>query len=261
MKRLETLPPLFAAVAALILSVRPAAVSAARPERRAPRVALVYTVTTPELKADVERSVRQSVGGDVELMVYEVPEAFEEIRDAGYVTPHAAARVVSAYMRAVEDGADAVLSICSTVEDVAFSMQQAARFIGVPVVMVNEAMCREAVLWGSTVAVVSTFPSSLSPTCRTLERVAREAGRQVAVREVLAEGGFGMERGQFERLLAERIAADAPDADVVIFTQGSMAYVGDSVARRLGVRVLTNPEPSARAVAEALAAKGLAGGK
>lgn len=92
-----------------------------------------------------------------------------------------------------------------------------------------------------------------------VERAARETGCRIEVREVVIDGGFGMERGRFERLLAERIAAEASDADVVIFTQGSMAYVGGSVSRALGVPVLTNPVFSAHAVAEALAAKGLVG--
>ena len=248
---------LSAVVTALCLLLQPSGAVAAGGAERAPRVALVYTVTTPELKADVERSLRESVGEDVELLVYEVPEAFNEIRAEDYVTPRAAARIAGTYMQAVEDGADVVLSICSTVEDVAYAMQDAARLVGVPVVMVNDAMCREAVRRGHTVAVVATFPCSIAPTRRTIERAAREAGRRIEVREVVVDGGFGMERERFEELLCERISAAAADADVVIFTQGSMAYVSDSVARKLGVMVLTNPAFSARAVAGALAAKGL----
>ena len=217
--------------------------SAAQTEMPAPRVALVYTVTTPELKADVERALRESVGRDVELMVYEVPDAFNEIRAEDYLTPHAAALIAGTYMRAVED--------------VAYAMQDAARLVGVPVVMVNDAMCREAVRRGHTIAVAATFPCSIAPTRRTLERAAREAGRRIEVREVVIDGGFGMEEEEFKRLLAERISAEASDADVVIFTQGSMAYVSESVSRALGVPVLANPVFSAQAVAEALAAKGV----
>lgn len=77
------------------------------------------------------------------------------------------------------------------------------------------------------------------------------------MREVVIDGGFGMEEGEFKRLLAERISAEASDADVVIFTQGSMAYVAESVSRALGVPILANPLFSAQAVAEALAAKGV----
>lgn len=254
MKRLRIMAATLFAFAAETFMPVP---SAAQTEMPAPRVALVYTVTTPELKADVERALRESVGRNVELMVYEVPDAFNEIRAEDYLTPHAAALIAGTYMRAVEDGADAVLSICSTVEDVAYAMQDAARLVGVSVVMVNDAMCREAVRRGHTIAVAATFPCSIAPTRRTLERAAREAGRRIEVREVVIDGGFGMEEGEFKRLLAERISAEASDADVVIFTQGSMAYVAESVSRALGVPVLTNPVFSAQAVAEALAAKGV----
>ena len=254
MKRLRIMAAALSVFAAASFMPVP---SAAQTEMPAPRVALVYTVTTPELKADVERALRESVGRDVELMVYEVSDAFNEIRAEDYLTPHAAALIAGTYMRAVEDGADAVLSICSTVEDVAYAMQDAARLVGVPVVMVNDAMCREAVRRGHTIAVAATFPCSIAPTRRTLERAAREAGRRIEVREVVIDGGFGMEEGEFKRLLAERISAEASDADVVIFTQGSMAYVAESVSRALGVPVLANPVFSAQAVAEALAAKGV----
>lgn len=230
---------LFAFAAAFFMPVP----SAAQTEMPAPRVALVYTVTTPELKADVERALRESVGRNVELMVYEVPDAFNEIRAEDYLTPHAAALIAGTYMRAVED--------------VAYAMQDAARLVGVPVVMVNDAMCREAVRRGHTIVVAATFPCSIAPTRRTLERAAREAGRRIEVREVVIDGGFGMEEEEFKRLLAERISAEASDADVVIFTQGSMAYVAESVSRALGVPVLANPLFSAQAVAEALAAKGV----
>lgn len=240
MKRLRIMAATLFAFAAETFMPVP---SAAQTEMPAPRVALVYTVTTPELKADVERALRESVGRDVELMVYEVPDAFNEIRAEDYLTPHAAALIAGTYMRAVED--------------VAYAMQDAARLVGVPVVMVNDAMCREAVRRGHTIAVAATFPCSIAPTRRTLERAAREAGRRIEVREVVIDGGFGMEEEEFKRLLAERISAEASDADVVIFTQGSMAYVSESVSRALGVPVLANPVFSAQAVAEALAAKGV----
>ena len=60
MKRLRIMAAtLFAFAAAFFMPVP----SAAQTEMPAPRVALVYTVTTPELKADVERALRESVGG------------------------------------------------------------------------------------------------------------------------------------------------------------------------------------------------------
>ena len=83
-------------------------------------VALVYTVTTPELKADVVREIREQVGADAKLLTYEVPEAFEEIKRTGRVTARPTAQIIGCYMRAIEEGADVILSICSTVEDIAY---------------------------------------------------------------------------------------------------------------------------------------------
>lgn len=50
------------------------------------KLALIYTVTTPELKADVVREIKQQIGDDVKLMVYEAPEVFNAIKNEGYVS-------------------------------------------------------------------------------------------------------------------------------------------------------------------------------
>ena len=41
------------------------------------------------------------------------------VRDAGHVTPRAAAELISMYMDAVKQGADVILNICSSVGEVA----------------------------------------------------------------------------------------------------------------------------------------------
>lgn len=227
------------------------------PAEKKPQVALVYTVTTPELKADVVREIKQQVGQDVRMAVYEIPEAFNSIRQAGYVTPQSVAQVVSTYMQAIAEGADVILSICSTVEDIAYQAQDVARYAGIPIIRVNEAMCREAVKKGKNIAIVSTFSTSLAPTKNTLQQVSRELGKPVNIEEVLVEGGFGLEQHKFKALMAEKIREAARRADVILFTQGSMAYCEPYIEKLFKKEVLTNPYYSARAVKEALIAKGL----
>lgn len=221
------------------------------------KVALVYTVTTPELKADVAREVRQALGDGVEIMSYEVPEVFHEIRRTGYVAAAPAAKMIGTYMQAVEAGADAVLSICSTVGDVAYSVQDAAKYIGVPVVMINDGMCREAVRRGRRIAIMATFSTAIAPTKRTLLRVAREMGRQVEVTEVVLEGAFGIDQEAFKTRLAEKTAEIADSVDVILFAQGSMAYCETYLAEKFGRVVLSNPRFGAASLKAALAAKGL----
>lgn len=221
------------------------------------KVALIYTVTTPELKEDMEREVREQLGNDVEVMIYEVPTVFEEIKETGYVTAHPAAKLIGTYMEAIEAGADAVLSICSTVADIAYSTQDVAKYMGVPIVMINDEMCREAVRKGQRIAIMATFPTAIAPTKRTIERVAREMGKQVDVVEVLLDGAFGLDQEQFKTLMAARAGEVANQVDVILFAQGSMAYCEKYIAEMYHKTVLSNPYFGAKALKDALVTKGM----
>ena len=109
------------------------------------KVGLIYTSTTPELIELVEKEVKGQLGEDVELYSIEDPSILAETRDAGYVTPKAAARLIGMYMKAVGEDCEAMLNLCSSVGEVADAAQDAAKYIGVPIVRVDEEMCREAV--------------------------------------------------------------------------------------------------------------------
>ena len=47
------------------------------------KVGIVYTSTTPELIADVEREVRKQLGDEVELLSFQDPTILSEVREAG----------------------------------------------------------------------------------------------------------------------------------------------------------------------------------
>ena len=221
------------------------------------KVALIYTVTTPELKNDVEHEIRALLGEGVELMNYEVPSVFEDIRKTGYVTAAPAAKMIRTYMEAIEAGADAIMSICSTVGDVAYSAQDIAKYLGVPIIMVNDEMCREAVRKGRKIAVMATFPTAIDPTNRMIVRVSREMGQHIEVINVLVEGAFGLDQEQFKARMAAEAAKIANQVDVIVFAQGSMAYCEDFIAERFQKIVLSNPRYSAKALKAALVEKGL----
>ena len=221
------------------------------------KVALIYTGTSPELIEYTEREIREQLGADVELMNYAVPSVLEEVRKTGYVTAAPAAKMIRTYMEAVEAGADAILSICSTMGDVAYSAQDAAKYLGVPIVIVNEEMCREAVRRGKKIAVMSTLPTSIAPTKNILARVSREMGKQVEVIEVLVDGAYGLDREQFQVRMTEEAAKVADKVDVIVFSQGSMAYCEKFIADQFHVTVLSNPHYGAIALKKALTEKGM----
>ena len=221
------------------------------------KVALVYTSTTPELIDMVEREVRENIGQDAEIISLQDPTILAQVRDAGYVTPAPAARLIGMYMDAIGQGADAVLNICSSVGEVADSVQTAAAYIGVPIVRIDEDMCREAVRLGSRIGVLATLPTTLEPTKGTINRVARAMGRHVTLVDGLIDGAFGLDQAQFRRLLLEAAGKIIDQVDVIVLAQGSMAYVEKDITAAYGKPTLSSPRFGAVALKKALAEKGL----
>ena len=226
-------------------------------ETKQMKVGLIYTSTTPELIQLVEQEVIKQLGSDVELLSLEDASILAEVREAGYVTTAPAARLIGMYMKAAEAGVDAMLNLCSSVGEVADCAQDAARYLGVPIVRVDEEMCREAVRKGQKIAVMATLPTTLEPTKNTINRVAREMDSHVELVDVLVDGGFGLDQEQFKALMAEYAGKVAGDVDVILFAQGSMAYCEEYIADMYHKTVLSSPRFGAVALKEALVAKGV----
>ena len=218
------------------------------------KVALVYTSTTPELIELVEKEVGDVLPRETEVASYQDPSILAEVRDAGYVTAPPAARLVGMYMTAVSEGADAILNLCSSVGEVADAAQDIARYTGIPIVRVDEEMCREAVRQGKRMA---TLPTTLNPTKNTILRVAREMNRQVELVDALVDGGFGLDQEQFKALMSEYAGTIADKVDVILFAQGSMAYCEEYIHEKYGKVVLSSPRFGAAALKDALVKKGL----
>lgn len=221
------------------------------------KVAVVYTSTTPELISTVETEIRRAIGTGAQLISSSDPTILTEARDAGTVTAAAASRLVSLYMDAVRGRADAILNACSSVGEVADAAQGIARYTGVPIVRIDEEMCREAARTGQRIAVVATLPTTLAPTRNTLLRVAREMGRRVELVDTLLEGAFGLSQEDFKARMQEACLRAAEQADVILFAQGSMAYCEELVAQSTGKPTLSSPRFGAPALREALVRKGL----
>lgn len=221
------------------------------------KVALVYTSTTPELIELVEQEVGKALPADAEVISYEDPSVLADVRDAGYVTPAPAARLIGMYMEAVGAGADAILNLCSSVGEVADAAQGIAKYTGIPIVRVDEEMCREAVRRGDRIAVMATLPTTLEPTKNTIKRVAREMNRHVELVDCLVDGAFGLDQEQFKELMTDYAGKVADQTDVILFAQGSMAYCEDIIYEKYGKLVVSSPRFGALALKEALVSKGL----
>ena len=166
------------------------------------KIGLVYTGVTPELIELVNAEVKKQLG-DVEIMNYKDPSIINEVVEHNNVTVAPAARLVAMYMQAMQDGADAILNNCSSVGEVADACQDLAKYIGVPIVRIDEEMCREAVKTGKRIGIMATLSSTLIPTKNTVLRLAREMNREIELVDVLVEGGFGLDQEQFKQLMTK----------------------------------------------------------
>ena len=221
------------------------------------KIGVVYTSTTPELITLVEDELKAAVGSQAELISSSDPSILAEVRDSGWVTPRAAARLVSMYMDAVNAGADVILNACSSVGDVADAAQDIARLTGVPIVRIDEEMARQAVRSGRRIGVMATLSSTLEPTKSTILRVAREMGKRVTLVDALLDGAFGLSQDEFRRRMTDKATEIAGDVDVILFAQGSMAFCEGAVADVCGKTVVSSPRFGALDVKKTLITKGL----
>ncbi|MBQ8075917.1 MAG: Asp/Glu/hydantoin racemase [Oscillospiraceae bacterium] len=220
------------------------------------KVGLIYTSTTPELIELVEQEVKKQLGDEVELFSLQDPSILADVRTAGYVTTAPAARLIGMYMKAAEEGVDAMLNLCSSVGQVADAAQSVAKYIGVPIVRVDEEMCREAVRLGKRVGVMATLPTTLEPTKGTVARVAREMGTHVELIDCLVDGAFGLDQEQFKQRLTAAAKEIIDQVDVIVLAQGSMAYAEEHLRSIFGKPFLGSPRFGAAELKKALQAKG-----
>lgn len=220
------------------------------------KIGIVYTSTTPELIENVNQELYKQMGDKIEILNYEDPSILADIRAVGRVTTIPAARLVSLYMKAVSEGAEAVLNCCSSVGEVADATQNIGKYIGVPIVRIDEEMCREAIRLGKRIGVIATLSTTLEPTKNTLMRLAREMGKDIHLVDGLVDGAFGLNQEEFKKRVGESVEKILDKVDVVLLCQGSMAYIEKFLHETYEIPVVSSPRFGAIELKKALEMKG-----
>lgn len=164
-------------------------------------------------------------------------------------------RVADLVQAAQSAGADVVMLTCSSISGLAAT---AAERVGIPVLRIDEAMADQAVQSGERIAVLATLPTTCAPTVALLQERAALAGVERDITSEVIDGAFaavsGGDRGTHDRLVAAAIERVAPNTDVVVLAQASMASAADAV--EVDVPVLTSLEPGIQRLRDRLAAEG-----
>jgi len=185
-----------------------------------------------------------------------IPEVIEN----NAVTPAVRKRLLGYYQAAADSGADFVFNCCSSVGDVA----EMGRLIApIPVCRIDYPMAVQAVTFAKRIGVISTLPTTLAPTMGLLNRLAKEAGKDIELVEGLAKGAFQAgqagDRDTHDRLIQEAAEKIADKVDLFVLAQGSMARMEKKLAEITGKPVLSSPLSGVLGLKEYLQDKGLIG--
>lgn len=151
----------------------------------------------------------------------------QEVNANGGPTSGVKRRMYNYYQQAQSLGVDLILNQCSSVGEVADMLKP---FVDVPVVKIDEAMARKAVSLGKKIAVIATVETTVGPSCRLVEAMAKEAGKEIVIEKHLVAGAMmklineGDVEGHNKMVLGE-VEAAAKDNDVIVLAQGSMTVL------------------------------------
>lgn len=163
-------------------------------------------------------------------------------REKGYFPPENYRKLYLDLLSAAEEKPDAIVVTCSSLTPYVIELRN---MFDMPIVTIDEAMCRDAAACGGRIAVLATAPTTVGP---TVSRITEEAGKigveaevisflDTRAIELLNEGDV---QGHDQRLV-KLVTEKAMNADVIVLAQASMASAEDAVRTATGKKVLTSP--------------------
>ncbi|RQD71207.1 MAG: Asp/Glu/hydantoin racemase [Tindallia sp. MSAO_Bac2] len=143
------------------------------------------------------------------------------------ITPGITKRISQYAVLAESMGAEAILNQCSSVGEAADVAQQQ---VSIPYVKIDQPMAEEAVKLGQKIAVIATAVSTIEPSSRLVENMAKKAGKEVTVNRCFCEGAYEAllidgDRDKHNRIVIETIEKAAKENDVIVLAQGSMYHL------------------------------------
>ncbi|MEO6595503.1 MAG: aspartate/glutamate racemase family protein [Planctomycetota bacterium] len=181
-----------------------------------------------------------------------------DISAATEITDAIRRRLIHLGRCAAEAKADALVVTCSSISEMVPTISEAC---GLPVYKIDEAMAIQAVRLGTRIGVLASLPTTMEPTCRLIESMARLTGKSIVIRKELAHEAFKQllqgNPAEHDRILREALEKLATTEEVIVLAQASMARVLESPSLKLAVPVLVSPALGLQLVKEKLVERGL----
>ena len=167
-----------------------------------------------------------------------LPDLIEESSISNNVTK----RVCLYVLAAEAAGADAVLSLCSSLGP---AIDVARKLVNIPIIKIDDAHTHKAVQEARRIGVIATAGTTLRPTVALLKEKAAILGKEVEIQASLADSAFEAlmqgDKDQHDALVLEAARQLAPSVDLILFAQASMTRLASDVQQATGLTVLTSP--------------------
>jgi Asp/Glu/hydantoin racemase len=168
----------------------------------------------------------------------------ERIKQRGQDDPEDDAHLLDHVGVAQAIGAAALLVTCSSVSRAVARVRDRA---AIPLFAIDDPLAAEAVRIGGRITVVATALTTLAPSQQLLEATAARSGRAIEVRLRMVEGALPAllagDAALHDRLVVAALQEAAPESDVIVLAQATMARVLDALADEpLAVPVLASPQ-------------------
>ncbi len=165
-----------------------------------------------------------------------------DVMATGHISPVVIKRMCKYVEAAEETGADAVLSLCSSLGP---TMDVARQLVSIPVIKIDDAMTEEAAKRANRIGVMATVPTTLGPTVDLIRSKARAINKQPHIEPALVDGAFKIlmngDRDLHDRMVSEAARKLAKEVDLIVLAQASMTRLVPSLSDATGLCVLSSP--------------------
>lgn len=159
----------------------------------------------------------------------------------GYFPPENKQKLYLDMLSAQAENPDAIVVTCSSLTPF---VNEIRSFFSVPIICIDERMCRDAANEGTRIAVLATAPTTVEPTVTRIQGEADKIGKQVEIKALLDMDAMSLLKagdvaGHDARLVA--LSEKVKDYDVIVLAQASMATAAEGVKMATGKIVKTSP--------------------
>ncbi len=144
---------------------------------------------------------------------------------------------------AAEQGADLVMSACSSIGEI---FEEENQKYEIPVMRIDSAMAEKAVENAARIGVAATLKTTLKPSTELIKKKATAINKDIEIKTALADSAYQKlmagDQKAHDELLAEKLKELAAEVEIVVLAQASMARAVDVLPAEMQDKFLTSPE-------------------